>query len=385
VSGFKSEIIVKQIDPSYFPRAAIFLEKMTNNEFPKELWIDRFHLWWEDNPVFYAEKPSGWILTDGENIVGFFAVIPVHYHFKGEEIPGHSATSWFVDPEYRKHSLKLIAPFVKAEQPCLLINSTPSKDVAIKIFKYYKLTLLKQPWLKVFQLFPVQGSQLWCFLVGRKFGESSFAEYLVKLDWLIGSIIDFLQRCRISSLKNNSNPYSVREIFYFSEDYNKLWEKFKNKYDLLAIRDSSRLNWFFFSSKNLSSLRRVLEIRNDLKLMGYVVVNVVRLPVKNRQYYFYDWIDSMIVGGGGEVYFAILRALYELAAKDEKNIILIRTTSFDPYIEKYLTRFGFQQKTEEQNILLRYPNNELGANKLVNTNLKEYFSPLDGDRGFFIG
>ena len=112
MSGFKSEIIVKQIDPSYFPRAAIFLEKMTNNEFPKELWIDRFHLWWEDNPVFYAEKRSGWILTDGENIVGFFAVIPVHYHFKGEEIPGHSATSWFVDPEYRKHSLKLIAPFV---------------------------------------------------------------------------------------------------------------------------------------------------------------------------------------------------------------------------------------------------------------------------------
>jgi hypothetical protein len=48
-----------------------------------------------------------------------------------------------------------------------------------------------------------------------------------------------------------------------------------------------------------------------------------------------------------------------------------------------LSKFGFEQKTEEQNILLKYSGGTTEIEAKIHQNF--YASPLDGDRGFFIG
>jgi hypothetical protein len=379
------KVTMELIGRSDMNKAAFFLEKMTNGKYPQELWLDRFQLWWENNPsISEAQQPKAWVLKDGEEIVGFYSYISTEYSFNEQKIMGHMACSWYVVPAYRQYSLKLLMPFLVIKPPCLLLNTTPAKDTALKIFKFFKVKPIKQLWLNNYYLFPIHGSRLWDLIVIRKFGQGPLGVCLKNAGCLIGPMINLAQKIKMLSIKKKSMSYDIEEINKFTEDYESLWQSFRKGYDLIATRDVKRLNWFFFGSKDLRSHRRVLEIRKNQVLVGYLTVSIAKTSMKNEEYFYYELVDAMIRDESQGAYYAILSKLYELAAKEEKKICFFKATAFDPNIRKYLEKFGQKRETTEQNILMRFSEMRGTIKNEAQSHQAFYFTPLDGDRGFFV-
>ncbi len=71
---------VRPLKKEDYEAAAIFLAEETNGIFSRNFWLDRFELWWENNPSMDGDLHLAWILCDEEGeIGGFLGYIPVKY------------------------------------------------------------------------------------------------------------------------------------------------------------------------------------------------------------------------------------------------------------------------------------------------------------------
>lgn len=75
-----------------------------------------------------AEDYFGYVMQDGERIVGFLGLLFTRQPVNGEDEKFCELHSWYVDPAYRKESLKLLLPALSLRKVSLL-NYTPTPDV----------------------------------------------------------------------------------------------------------------------------------------------------------------------------------------------------------------------------------------------------------------
>ena len=89
----RAEIV--QVTPEDYPRLSAFL--LEHHEFSnvKDYWINRFRLWWDQNPSFQSEHmPRGWLLEDQGAIKGFFGVIPRSFQYQKRTCITYNTTTW---------------------------------------------------------------------------------------------------------------------------------------------------------------------------------------------------------------------------------------------------------------------------------------------------
>ena len=92
-------------------------------------WHERFRLWWDNNPACGENVEKGWILKDGQQIVGFLGNVPSLFQFNGEKTLVYNTTMWEVLPEYRNKSMQLLFSFLKAAKNTIFFCTTPSDEV----------------------------------------------------------------------------------------------------------------------------------------------------------------------------------------------------------------------------------------------------------------
>jgi hypothetical protein len=377
---------VKRIKRADYELVAEYLEKSTDGAFVKALWIDRFELWWDKNSTpEIGHEPNAWVLEVESVIVGFFCYVSVNYLLEGENITGHSASSWYVDLEYRKYSIELLRPFLNAEKPCLLLNTTPSKDKAIKIFNHFNLQPLYLNWLNTQLILPIDISSIVDFLIARWCKQKTTVQILTFIKYLISPLIFLIKKTYQLRLSSPSKDYSAQEIDHFSNEYDHVWNSFKKDYNFLMIRDSKSLNWLFFGSKELQNSRKIIEIRWKEDLLGYVALNIVKHKSAAKEIYSYHIIDSILIDDRIETYKFVLKSIVKIGKQEKIKISIIVVSPFDPLFKKYWSRVAFVTKTNKQNILYKFPDNTYSSINDLSDNNGWYATPLDGDRGFFIG
>ena len=149
---------------NHYEELALFLERQTRGIIPRDVWMDRFGCLWDHNPFFRDQRDQrGWLIMDDQGqIGGMFGSVPMSYYYKGEEKVFAAASSWYVEPSCRKHSLSIFRCFLKQGSEAQLCT-TPSPLVSF-IFKKNGFKSFEAPWLNEGYFFPINVWEFSIFL-----------------------------------------------------------------------------------------------------------------------------------------------------------------------------------------------------------------------------
>ncbi len=371
---------VKVLDTTEYGRLAIFLEEQSKGLVSRDFWQERFHLWWESNPSMEKGISRGWVLYHGDEIVGYLGNIPIKYSICGKENLACSACSWYVLPTFRNKSIEVLIPFLKQDR--LLLNTTPIAAV-IKILDNFNFKRYTPQWIQKDAIYPLSITQFSNYSLGKVQKKLSKGYIFYKpLFYGVVCLFKFYQ----NSLRNftklfNTKKYSCLEIQEFGNEYDTLYEQFKDRYRLTANRSALHLNWFFFGSKQLKETRKVLEVRDKERILGYVAFKKVKEELAGNSFFYFEMIDSMFIEENMPMYFLLLQRIRGLAEQDRDEIAFLKMNPFTKKFRKAINLSGFLWKKGNSNFLLR---NSLSFSPEIPTeDTLFYATALDGDRCFF--
>jgi len=134
---------IRELNRNDYNELAKFLSIFAAPNLPVETYQKKFKIWWDLNTHCEDSDLLGWVIVDenekpGNQIKGFMGNIPRKYKIEGKIIKTANATSWFVNPEYRKQAIFLMFAYLKQKSD-LLVNST-SGDMSEPIFKQVGFT-----------------------------------------------------------------------------------------------------------------------------------------------------------------------------------------------------------------------------------------------------
>jgi len=101
---------------------------------------------WDGNPAiaaFPAGFPAGWVIEQGDNVVGYLGNVPMLYHLGGRVLLAAAARGFAVDLAFRSHSLKLAAAFLSQKNVHLLLNTSANVSTS-KVFKALRASKIPQ-------------------------------------------------------------------------------------------------------------------------------------------------------------------------------------------------------------------------------------------------
>ena len=372
-----SPITIEDYEPT-----AIFLEDITNKRFNKSFWLDRFEYWWDKNPAMTENIIRGCVIR-GKNggIGGFFGNIPIKYYIMGEEKVACCTTSWYVGEEYKKRSLELLIPFLKQKGAAFLLDTTPSEKVA-KMLIQIDFKNLDKEWLRKDAFYLVNLIEFWSYFTRRYVSNKALLFLFKVIGILVIPAIKLFQIILKLRFPKMYGKYTFSEIQRFGKSYTLLWEKFKEKYNVLAVRNEVTLNWFFFGSKDLLSSRKVIELRYIDEIIGYVAVKEVGHNIHGKVYYSLEVVDMVILNNQTSAYDVALKGLLWLARNSEKKIIFILINPFVENIKHCLLKHGYFIIRGKSRFLYKQTGEH--DNDLCESIDKGYYAtPLDGDRCFF--
>lgn len=363
-----------ELTKDHYEALSVFLEGQTQGIIPRDVWMDRFPYFWEHSPFFReGNDQRGWLIIDDKGCIGgSFGSIPMLYHYKGQEKIFDVASSWYVEPSCRRHSLAVFRRFLKTGRAQLC--TTPSPDVTF-IFKRMGFRSFEAEWLGKGYFLPINSWEFSYFLRQKLFKNRAIFAFSICIMPLLSLIVDFYRSLyKFRSFRKKEGQYLVREISTFGEEYDAFWEKFRQKFDILAVRNRKALNWLFFGTPQLRSQRKVLEIRRKEELIGYAAVKeVVRQVGPHRHIRYYEIFDAALLEDNRELFLDLLDELESLAYKN--RISFIKIPPLSTCWKSVMRQKGFREMAKES----RFVYKDLSSLQ----NLRSWFTPVDGDRGFF--
>jgi len=128
-------VTIREARGDDFPRVYPLLLNFQNKGLSKEHWKQLF----VDHTGLQHDR-YGWVLVDGDQVVGFVGTILSERTVRGEKVRLSNTTSWIVKNEYRAHSLALHAK-VLADDGVAITNLSPTAQV-LKLLQKLGFTLM---------------------------------------------------------------------------------------------------------------------------------------------------------------------------------------------------------------------------------------------------
>ena len=121
--------------PETFEAVLPLFDVFRNPPIPPELWRRLFYYSWP-----CEEKMRGFLLKDGNRVVGFFGTILYERTIEGRVEKFANLTSWVTLPEYRNHSLRLFDAVMGIEDRTLTCHTAiPTIDPLYRRFGFQNL------------------------------------------------------------------------------------------------------------------------------------------------------------------------------------------------------------------------------------------------------
>lgn len=85
----------------------------------------------------WPDAPLGWVLHEGDRIVGCFLNLPMRWWFRGRALRVAATSGWIVLPEHRSSSIHLMTRYFSQRGTDLLLNASanPSSSKAFEAFR----------------------------------------------------------------------------------------------------------------------------------------------------------------------------------------------------------------------------------------------------------
>jgi hypothetical protein len=251
---------IKPITSADHDQLARFLAAFPGDGRDYAHWRDRLNLWWRDNPAATGDFPRGWLLMEGERLVGSLGNIPTTMLVAGRETTVMNATAWRVLPEYRQQSLPLFFGLMSAAQQTVLFCTTPN-PTALEILRGLKFR-------------PVPRSERAYHV------RLSFTRPLELRLGLLGRLLsippNLVQRARLG-LMTLPRRLKVSPVSRAGAEFDELWANTRVLYPTTNLRTAAVLNWRTQGRPDLG--KTILAAHEGRKLWGYAVLRQIGEPV----------------------------------------------------------------------------------------------------------
>lgn len=254
---------VVQVGPEPHGRLARFLAGFPGQATEEAFWIDRFRVWWDENPAARSGVPRGWMLHSGGQIVGFLGNIPSLVQLGGREAIACNATTWRVLPAYRNQSLELMARLMGAARESILFDTSPTDEVAL---------LLEA---MGFERLPTVGDRASLVvidarrLLGSVYGRNRMMKFGARQ--LLAPVVAAVQSVRLRRGRQ-SRLAPVRELRRADAGFDRLWQRTRLVHPTTNVRTAEAVNWYCFAGGGTA--KTVLGCYRDEELAGYLVLRV---------------------------------------------------------------------------------------------------------------
>lgn len=147
-------IHVEIATPESFESVLPLFDVFRNPPIPPEQWRRLFHYSWP-----CEEKMRGFMLKDGDRVVGFFGTILYERTIDGRTEKFANLTSWVTLPEYRNHSLQLFQAVMGIEDRTLTCHTAiPAID---PLYRRFGFKDLETKWIVLLPLPSVLRPERW--------------------------------------------------------------------------------------------------------------------------------------------------------------------------------------------------------------------------------
>lgn len=212
----------------------------------------------------YEKNPAGtaqiWgAISEDNTLVGTYMMVPWNLKYQDKVLKGTQCIDALTDKNYRGQGMypKLGAVGIKHMEsgysPLSFAFPNP-----IAVSGHIKVGWIRvgtlQRWVKV----------LACgHVIEKVFGHNKFAAW-------IGSILDAIRKPFLSEYWSYDTIFEVNEVTRFNHEFDELWERVKDDYGILIVKNSAYLNWKYFDSP--TKARQVLALRKEGVLEGFAVI-----------------------------------------------------------------------------------------------------------------
>ncbi len=304
----------------YRPGDEKVINDLFNRIFKKSRTLDEWKWKFIDNPS--SKDPALWVTVAENNgkIVGHYASIPIEMKIKDKVALAGQPVDLMIDPSFRsgarifwelnkenKKNNKGISAFAFG------FPNENSYEVGKRFLGYKDLC-------EMVQLF-------------KRLSYRNAIKRRVKLlpCWIL-NLIDKLSRLfyRLTfAVKNLNERASVRNVDYFDERIDGLWEKAKDRYAIMTIRNLSYLRWRY---KNENYTKIIAERGNEL--LGYSVIKIEEFKDARVGYL----LDILYKDNIKPILSGTLKHLLWMNV----DYVLCVIIQGDP-MEKYFEQFGFRK------------------------------------------
>jgi len=197
----------------------------------KEIWLQRFEIWWNLNPAFSSDIPRGWILENERRIVGFIGNVPVKFLIRGEERIAVAAVDWFVESSIRGiFSIKLFNEYMNQKSAYLfLFNTLDEKIIGILNkykFKKYCLPLIQTEYFYILKREKVTFISIMFLNIGKIHDLYELLRFFTRLRMLICSYIYQKPVIQFDDLPGNKYRSSV--CTYCDDSFSRIWKSYQD-------------------------------------------------------------------------------------------------------------------------------------------------------------
>ncbi|HUJ02366.1 MAG TPA: non-ribosomal peptide synthetase, partial [Rhizomicrobium sp.] len=243
---------------------------------------------WLKNPTRSDDDPFGWVLeADDGRIVGFHGLAPTRLKVGTHTIDAIAPTTWAADPGFARAGLALLSTYLDWGANRFLLNTTANSitsamhesgnrgmtKIPLADFDRRFLWLLDAKPLVRWRLGETDGSGLL-----RKAASSRFVTSLASAlaPFALGIVGGAGAAWRASFKRNRINfackPLAVEPVARFGAEFDELWNRLKNHYDVTTERSAEMLNWRHIDTPRLLGRSYALAVRENGKLLGYVAL-----------------------------------------------------------------------------------------------------------------
>jgi hypothetical protein len=219
---------------------------------------DEWRRLWAGNPCYREigpRWPIGWVLEDGERIVGCLTNIPLSYTFRGRKLLAAAGRGWSVEDQYRGYALLLMDEYFRQENVDLFLTNTVNGKAAEAFGTFGSLRVPAGDWSSA--AFAVTGH--------RGFAESALRIKGIPLARALSypAALVLSLKDRFTAKTIPQSDIAVAFARDFDQRFDNFWEVLSQRSEaLLAVRTREVLKWHFSASLDKDSLWVLTAARN---------------------------------------------------------------------------------------------------------------------------
>lgn len=294
------------------------------------------HLW-ANNPAYLkAGKswPMGWVLQSGDTIAGYLGNIPGVYEFRGRELLCGFGHSWVCDPKFRGHALFLLDRYLRQSGADLVMSNTVNSPsfhlhsqlgaVPVPIGRWDMTAV----WITRYPQFLAHQLSRKRIPAARVLAYPAAASLAAR---------DLGARVLLSARRKQGA--GVTRAAGFDQRFDRFWSELRVRYShkLLAVRDSSTLNWHFHYALRDGRVL-IFTLTKGSDLVAYAIF-VLPKRTPNDPILRLNLADFQSLDGHQGSYYALLDAALRQARRSGIHLVCTRgfsasgidTSSLAPY------------------------------------------------------